>query len=122
MKTSAQPNERPLLADVLATIDVRRRVVGETFDHLLRTSPLLDILGRNKAWAIVGGAVRDLLLGFQPGQVDAYFLASGWDASLAPWRDLDIAVSGPLADVPFVRTAIAGGGVPAYSPNSFGGA
>ncbi len=91
-------------------LEVRKKSVARILADLCHSSSLSKILGRNRAWAIVGGAVRDSLLAEDPHTPPFFNL----------WPDVDVAVSGydfeanaELSTIEEVRVSV--------KRNSFGG-
>lgn len=67
---------------ILDTLKVRTDYARELFSSLLSRTPLAAIIGKNRHWAIVGGAVRDTLISIYGHNL----------LPLIPWSDIDIAV------------------------------
>lgn len=71
------------LAFLLKQLPKRREVVQRCFSRLCTELRLESLLGTDSRWAIVGGAVRDMLLS---SHIDNEMF---W----GPWKDLDVAIN-----------------------------
>jgi hypothetical protein len=94
---------------VLRELQDRRHAAERLFTHICRQTPLVRWFGEAH-WGIVGGAVRDVMLASERANQD-----DDWS-----WPDLDIAVLGPVDELPIavdprLREHVS------LSRNSFGG-
>jgi len=94
----------------MADFESRKKSVESLLTEVCHTSGLVDILGRNHAWAIVGGVVRDCLLVEDP-RTRLFF---------NPWPDVDVAFAHPELDVDRLSSYVEPVRI-SIAQNSFGG-
>ena len=95
---------------IVSNLPGRVKVARQIFSDLCLTTPLLDLLGRDRSCAIVGGAVRDVLLMSDPWTLQMFH----------QWPDIDIAVVDDLSELPIVANSSSSNGA-IISTNTFGG-
>lgn len=83
------PNLIPMVLDQLHE---RRETTRAYFARLCSSGQLFEDLSQGHSWAIIGGAVRDILLQKSPQAVSFYFAGEADSVVYAPWRDLDIGI------------------------------
>jgi len=102
--------KRNTISYIVSNLNGRIRVARQIFSDLCVTTPLLDFLGKDRSCAIVGGAVRDVLLMSDPWTIQMFH----------QWPDIDIAVVDDLSELPIVANSISSNGA-TISTNTFGG-
>src|SRR5262245_54522371 len=87
--------------ELLRVLDERRERTTQFFVDLCQRTSLPEMLGRGRSWAIIGGAVRDMLLDMRD---ETEPLGRSGQAP-ALWPDLDIAVADDVWQLPVVAQA-----------------
>lgn len=103
-------NKVSTISSIISNLHERVKVACGIFNDLCLTTPLLNFFGKDRSCAIVGGAVRDVLLMPDP-----------WTLQMFPrWRDIDIAVVDDLSELPIVANSASNYSA-VVSTNTFGG-
>jgi len=94
----------------LHQLDDRQEYTRQVFLELCERTSLVDLAGKDRSWAIIGGAVRDTLLSPKIGCSHLFEL----------WPDIDIAVTHDVSELPVAAGSSNDRSI-TISPNSFGG-